>query len=31
MFSQARAAIKYLVGEVDSVKSGGYGKIERFS
>ena len=31
MFSQARAAIKYLVGEVDSVKSGGCEKIERFS
>lgn len=31
MFSQARAAIKYLVGEVDSVRSGGCEKIERFS
>lgn len=31
MFPQARAAIKYLVGEVDSVKSVGCGKIERFS
>lgn len=26
MFPQARAAIKYLVGEVDSVRSGGCGK-----
>ncbi len=31
MFPQARAAIKYLVGEVDSVRSGGCGKIKRFS
>ena len=31
MFPQARAAIKYLVGEVDSVRSGGCEKIERFS
>ena len=30
MFPQARAAIKYLVGEVDSVRSGGCGK-KRFS
>ena len=30
MFSQARAAIKYLVGEVDSVRSGGCGKIKDF-
>lgn len=31
MFSQARAAIKYLVGEVDSLRSCGCEKIERFS
>jgi len=31
MFQQARAAIKYLVGEVDSVMSCGCEKIERFS
>ncbi len=31
MFPQARAAIKYLVGEVDSVRSDGCGKIKRFS
>jgi predicted AAA+ superfamily ATPase len=31
MFPQARAAIKYLVGEVDSVMSCGCEKIERFS
>lgn len=31
MFPQARAAIKYLVGEVDSVRSCGCEKIERFS
>lgn len=30
MFPQARAAIKYLVGEVDSVRSGGCVK-KRFS
>ena len=31
MFPQARAAIKYLVGEVDSLRSCGCEKIERFS
>ena len=30
MFPQARAAIKYLVGEVDSVRSGGCGKKKIF-